>query len=62
MGYSLKTTWYDLLGKCKNVTEEHKNKHTTIFGRAKILNSEIVPDDAPTEHFQTSSRFFHRIW
>ena len=36
-------SWDDLLVKCENQVKAYENKHTTIFERARIVNSKIVP-------------------
>ena len=36
-------SWDDLLVKCENQVKAYENKQTTIFGRARIVNSKIVP-------------------
>ena len=38
-----KKSWEDLLEKCRKQVESYKNKHTTIYGRARIINTKILP-------------------
>ena len=42
-GQTTKESWKDLLEKCRKQVESYKNKHTTIYGRARIINSKILP-------------------
>ena len=42
-GQTTTESWDDLLEKCRGQVEAYEIKHTTIFGRAKIINSKIVP-------------------
>ena len=41
-GQTTTKTWDDVLEKCRRQVQAYENKHTTIFGRAKIINSKIV--------------------
>ena len=38
-----KKSWEDLLEKCRKQVESYKNKHTTIYGKARIINTKILP-------------------
>ena len=38
-----KKSWKDLLEKCRKQVESYRNKHTTIYGRARIINTKILP-------------------
>ena len=42
-GQTTERSWEDLLEKCRKHVESYKNKHTTIYGRARIIYSKILP-------------------
>ena len=58
-GQTTTKTWDDLLEKCRGQVEAYKNKHTTIFGRAKIIHSTIVLQVLYQQNiFKPSPNFF----
>ena len=42
-GQATERSWEDLLERCRKQVESYKNKHTTIYGRARIINTKILP-------------------
>ena len=42
-GQTTEKSWEDLLEKCRKQVESYKNKHTTIYGRSRIINTKILP-------------------